>query len=165
MLKSLIISDRCRDGKLIIFTSQSGSVFVMPCMQPVVQRMQANLFWKWYIAVTKRSIRANYTRNGFLVNQYCIHLCSMHSTFSAGFTQLCLSAPESDGDVVSTPTQDANVATVHANPTPLLREWAKAKLVHNSWKDALLSAVGVSIFFCSRAYGSPDVLVPRLLHF
>ena len=72
--------------------------------------------------------------------------------FSADFTQQCLSTFESDGDAVSTPTQDTTGATVHATPTPLLREWAKAKLAHDTWKDALLSAVGVSITFCFRVY-------------
>ena len=74
---------------------------------------------------------------------------------SADFTQKCLSAPESDSDAVSTLTQDTNMATVHDTPTPLLMEWAKAKLAHYSWKDALLSAVDVSITFCSRVYPWP----------
>ena len=72
--------------------------------------------------------------------------------FSADFIHQCLSAPESDGDVVSTPTEDANMLMVLATPAPLLREWAKAKLAHYSWKDALLSAVDVNINFCSRVY-------------
>ncbi|KAN0087900.1 hypothetical protein V8E55_006521 [Tylopilus felleus] len=69
------------------------------------------------------------------------------------FTHQCLSAPDSDGDAVSTPTEDANILTVHAIPTPLLREWAKAKLVHYAWKDALLSTVNfiVSRFTLYRA--------------
>ena len=52
-------------------------------------------------------------------------------------------------------TEDGNVVTVHAAPTPLLRAWAKAKLAHYSWKDAVLSAVHVSITFCSRVYSWP----------
>ena len=72
--------------------------------------------------------------------------------FSADFTHQCLSAPESNGDAASTPTEDANMVTVHATPTPLLREWAKAKLAHYSWKEALFSAVDVSIAFCPRIY-------------
>ena len=74
---------------------------------------------------------------------------------SADFTHQCLSAPESDGDAVSPPTEDVNAVTVLATPTPLLREWTKAKLAHHSWKDALLSAVNVSITFCSRVYPWP----------
>ena len=31
--------------------------------------------------------------------------------------------------------------------TPLLREWAKVKLTCDFWRDALLSALGVSISF------------------
>ena len=36
-------------------------------------------------------------------------------------------------------------------PTPLLRQWAKSKLTGGSWRDALLSALNVSIPFCSSA--------------
>lgn len=56
--------------------------------------------------------------------------------FLSGFTQRRLSAPERDGDVVSATTA-----------SPLLREWAKARLARGSWTDAILSAVGVSTFF------------------
>ena len=48
------------------------------------------------------------------------------------------------------------MVTILATPTPLLREWAKAKLAHYSWKDALFSAVNVSIDFCSRVYLWPS---------
>ena len=71
---------------------------------------------------------------------------------SADFTHQHLSTPESDGNAVSTPTEDGNVVTVHAAPTPRLMEWAKVKLAHYSWKDALLSADDVSITFCSHVY-------------
>ena len=81
-----------------------------------------------------------------------LYLCTCIQNLSAGFTHQCLSVTECDGDVVSTPTEEGNMVTVHATPTPLLREWAKAKLAHNSWQDALLSAVHVSITFCSRVY-------------
>ena len=51
-------------------------------------------------------------------------------------------------------------------PAPLLNEWAKATLARRSWKDALLVATSVSIFFCS---GTPrgihtlvvEFVVPR----
>ena len=65
---------------------------------------------------------------------------------SADFTHQYLFASESDGDAVSTPTEDVNMVMVLATPTPLLREWAKAKLAHHSWKDALLSTDDVSPF-------------------
>ncbi|KAF8130750.1 hypothetical protein EV363DRAFT_1166494, partial [Boletus edulis] len=52
------------------------------------------------------------------------------------------------GDAASNTNRDANMSTIHTTLPPLLREWAKAKLTHGSWKDALLSAVGVSISFC-----------------
>ena len=43
-------------------------------------------------------------------------------------------------------TPNHNVDAVSARPpTPLLREWAKAKLTNGTWKDALDLAVGVSI--------------------
>ncbi|KAF8127977.1 hypothetical protein EV363DRAFT_1400856 [Boletus edulis] len=66
------------------------------------------------------------------------------STLSA-FTQRRLSA---HGDAASNTNRDANMSTIHTTLPPLLREWAKAKLTRGSWKDALLSAVGVSISFC-----------------
>ncbi|KAF8434848.1 hypothetical protein L210DRAFT_3552762 [Boletus edulis BED1] len=52
------------------------------------------------------------------------------------------------GDAASNTNRDANMSTIHTTLPPLLREWAKAKLTRGSWKDALLSAVGVSISFC-----------------
>ena len=43
-------------------------------------------------------------------------------------------------------TPNHNVDAVSARPTtPLLREWAKAKLTNGTWKDALDLAVSVSI--------------------
>ncbi|KAG6372488.1 hypothetical protein JVT61DRAFT_7591 [Boletus reticuloceps] len=35
--------------------------------------------------------------------------------------------------------------TIQTSLTPLLREWARAKLTHNGWKDVLLSAVGFTL--------------------
>ena len=60
--------------------------------------------------------------------------------FLPGFVQRCLSTPNHNVDAVSaTP------------PTPLLRQWAKAKLTNGTWKDALDLAVSVSISsrYCS----------------
>ena len=45
------------------------------------------------------------------------------------------------------PTPHATLSS--PTPTPLLREWAKATLARGSWKDALVAATGVSIFFPS----------------
>ena len=43
-------------------------------------------------------------------------------------------------------TPNHNIDAVSATPlTPLLREWAKAKLTNGTWKDALDLAVNVSI--------------------
>ena len=47
------------------------------------------------------------------------------------------------------PTPNHNVDAVSAiPPTPLLREWAKAKLTNGTWKDTLDLAVSVSISLC-----------------
>ncbi|KAN0078203.1 hypothetical protein V8E55_010260 [Tylopilus felleus] len=82
-----------------------------------------------------------------------VYTSELITKWVSNFTHQCLSAPESGGDAVSTPTEDANMVTVHGTPTPLLREWAQAKLAHHSWKDALLSAVDfiVSRFTLYRA--------------
>ena len=45
---------------------------------------------------------------------------------------------------LSTPDRNVDAVSVTA-PTPLLREWAKAKLTNGAWKDALDLAVNVSI--------------------
>ena len=71
---------------------------------------------------------------------FYLFVCSYIQPFSSDFTHRYLSAPGSDGDALMT----------HATLTPLLREWAKAKLTLDLWRDALLSAVSVSISFCSR---------------
>ncbi|KAN0087909.1 hypothetical protein V8E55_006530 [Tylopilus felleus] len=82
-----------------------------------------------------------------------VHTSKLITKWVSDITHQCLSAPKSNGDVASTPTEDANMVMVHATPTPLLREWAKVKLAHYSWKDALLSAVDfvVSRFTLYRA--------------
>ncbi|KAF8435496.1 hypothetical protein L210DRAFT_2531246 [Boletus edulis BED1] len=58
------------------------------------------------------------------------------------FTQRRLSA---DGDAISDTNCGSGMPTTQATRTPLLRQWAKAKLIHDSWKDALLSAVGFTL--------------------
>ncbi|KAF8120144.1 hypothetical protein EV363DRAFT_1408158 [Boletus edulis] len=74
----------------------------------------------------------------------CLSAVTRAATLSV-FTQRRLSA---HGDAASNTNRDANMSTIHTTLPPLLREWAKAKLTRGSWKDALLSAVGVSISFC-----------------
>ncbi|KAF8451947.1 hypothetical protein L210DRAFT_3514866, partial [Boletus edulis BED1] len=74
----------------------------------------------------------------------CLSAVTRAATLSA-FTQRRLSA---HGDAASNTNRDANMSTIHTTLPPLLREWAEAKLTRGSWKDALLSAVGVSISFC-----------------
>ena len=59
--------------------------------------------------------------------------------FATDFLQRCLSTPEGSVDT-----------TLHSlSPTPLLREWAKLKLAGGSWREALVAALNVSLFFCS----------------
>ena len=55
------------------------------------------------------------------------------------------------------------MVTVLATPTPLLREWAKAKLAHYSWKDALLSAVDVRSPFTLVSTRGPDTLILKFI--
>lgn len=69
---------------------------------------------------------------------YALPVCLPRSQpFSSDFTRRCL----------STPGSETNATALHVDPTPLLREWAKASLGSLSWKDTLVSAEGVSIFF------------------
>ncbi|KAF8123583.1 hypothetical protein EV363DRAFT_1356190, partial [Boletus edulis] len=58
------------------------------------------------------------------------------------FTQRCLSA---HGDATSNANRNSNMSTNQTTLTPLLREWAKAKLTRDSWKDVLLSATGFAL--------------------
>ena len=74
------------------------------------------------------------------------------------FTQRCLSTPENNGD----PAQHLHAATLHAG-TPLLREWAKATLPYCSWKDALVTAVSVSISSCSVCFARPNTLALQFI--
>ncbi|KAN0094879.1 hypothetical protein V8E55_003166 [Tylopilus felleus] len=68
------------------------------------------------------------------------------------FTEQCLSAPESAGNTaLSAVTQDTDTSSLYATATPLLREWAKARLSHDSWKDVLRSTFVVSRFMIYKA--------------
>ena len=68
--------------------------------------------------------------------------------FVSDFTQRYLSTPESDDHNFLTITLGTNAATPRTDPTPILREWAKATLASRSWRDALVTAVDVSISYC-----------------
>jgi hypothetical protein len=68
------------------------------------------------------------------------------------FLERCLSTPESGVDT-----------TLHSPPpTPLLRKWAKSKLMGGSWRDALVAAVNVSTSFLSTPRGLDTPLVCSL---
>ncbi|KAF8129771.1 hypothetical protein EV363DRAFT_1336453 [Boletus edulis] len=58
------------------------------------------------------------------------------------FTQRRLSA---HGDAASNPNRDSSISTTQTTLTPLLREWAKAMLTRDSWKDVLLAATGFTL--------------------
>jgi hypothetical protein len=55
------------------------------------------------------------------------------------FLERCLSTSESSVDTTPHPP----------SPTPLLMEWTKSKLTSDSWRDALVAALNVSISFRS----------------
>ena len=74
---------------------------------------------------------------------------------------LSRSAAENDGSAELDATQETNTTMF----TLLLKEWAKAKLLCGSWKDALLSAVGVNISLYSRTNRSIEVAFVRSLQF
>ena len=61
--------------------------------------------------------------------------------FATDFSQRCLSTAESSADTILHPP----------SPTPLLKEWARSKLAGDSWSDALVGAVNVSVSFCCGA--------------
>ncbi|KAF8127843.1 hypothetical protein EV363DRAFT_1341473, partial [Boletus edulis] len=72
----------------------------------------------------------------------------MTSELGGDFMFTCLTAVTRAATLSAFTQPHANMSTIHTTLPPLLREWAKAKLTRGSWKDALLSAVGVSISFC-----------------
>ena len=78
---------------------------------------------------------------GFLVSYVISVLPQCIRSFTADFLQKCLSTPESSSDQVSLPR-----ATLRSqSPVPLLKEWAKLRLTEGPWKDALVTAAGVSL--------------------
>ena len=80
--------------------------------------------------------------NGSRVSSRLAYLWPLISPFVSDFTQCYLSTPESDDHNLLTTTLPTNVTT------PLLREWAKATLASRSWRNALVTAVDVSISYC-----------------
>ena len=78
--------------------------------------------------------------------------------------QRCLSAPESSENAIQKAVRNDD-ALAHATPgsltpAPLLREWAKAKLVNSSWKDGLASALSASILVLQKVL-LPDLFLVR----
>ena len=70
---------------------------------------------------------------------------------STDFTQRCLAAPDIEADAALKEAKDDKVSMLYSTfspptPSPLLIEWARAKLTNSSWKDALTATVGVCIF-------------------
>ena len=78
---------------------------------------------------------------------FCL-FASAHQPFVSDFTQRYLSTPETGDRNLLTTTLGTNVATPHTDPTPFLRQWAKATLASRSWKYTLVTAVNVSISYC-----------------
>ena len=105
--------------------------------------MRGNLFSSWFKPSKTSCIYAKTSSSGFQVSLVLL-ICVPYTQSLPGFTQRCLSTPKDNGD----PARHVNATTPHA-ATPLLREWAKATLSYCSWKDALVTAVSVSISSCS----------------
>ena len=78
---------------------------------------------------------------------FCL-FAGAHQTFVSDFTKRYLSTPEAGDRHLLTTTLGTNVGTPHTDATPFLREWAKATLANRSWRDALATAVNVSISYC-----------------
>ena len=99
----------------------------------------------------------------------CLILCIQ--AFPSDFSHRCLSSPESDAGAFSKVARHDNAPVrdhVSPTPTPLLREWARATLAKHSWKDALVAASHVGIFFCSGTARGIDnfgveFVVPRFM--
>jgi hypothetical protein len=81
-------------------------------------------------------------------------LLSCLQAFPSAFTHRCLSVPESDSGVASKAARHDDALMLHLNPLTLttLEGVGKATLARRSWKDALVAAASVSIFFCSGTY-------------
>ena len=88
---------------------------------------------------------------------FCL-FAAAHQPFASDFTQRYLSTPESDDHNLLTSTLATNVAMRHNDPTPIWREWAKAKLTNGIWKDALDLPVSVSITLRYRTLRRIDAL-------
>ena len=73
---------------------------------------------------------------------------AVHQPFVSEFTQHYISTPESDDHNLLTTTLGTDAAAPRTDPTPFLREWAKATLASRSWRDALVATVNVSISYC-----------------
>ena len=86
--------------------------------------------------------------NGSRVSLRFPLFAAVHQPFVSDFTQRYLSTPESDDQNFLTTTLGTNVATPRTDPTSFLKEWAKATLASRSWRDALATAVDVSISYC-----------------
>ena len=91
----------------------------------------------------------------------------MRSKLSLDFTHKYLSAAESDDDMASDTAQHKQAPTIIGSwtPAPLLREWAKATLASGEWKDALVAAASVGIFFCSGTPRGIDAVMICSSHF
>ena len=63
---------------------------------------------------------------------FCLFVAA-HQLFVSDFTQRYLSIPQNK--------------LLTTDPTPFLREWAKMTLASRSWRDALVTAVDVSISY------------------
>ncbi|KAF8550490.1 hypothetical protein OG21DRAFT_1513946 [Imleria badia] len=72
-----------------------------------------------------------------------VYMSGPMTEWVSDFTQRCLSARISEGETASNAAPHGNTPTL--DPTPLLREWAKATLTRDSWKDALASAVNFTV--------------------
>lgn len=75
-----------------------------------------------------------------------------HPKLYVGFTRQCLATPETGDDTASKAAQNDKQLTLHSLigslvPSPLLCEWARASLMCDHWKGALIAAVGVSTYF------------------
>ena len=83
-----------------------------------------------------------------MVSLFSTGFCLVWSSFWSDLTYRRLSTAGNDSGAFSTANGDINVLTHHASSTPLLREWVKATLTPDTWKDVLDSAVRESIVFC-----------------
>ena len=95
----------------------------------------------------RRCIQVEQPSSGSRVSLCFPYFAAAHQPFVSDFTQRYLSTPDSDGHNLLTTTLGTNMETPRTDPTPLLKEWAKATLASRSWRDALVTAVNVSITY------------------